>query len=42
MVLSAMLSLKLASDHYERSDFFLVSNHIGVQFANTASLTHKP
>ena len=37
-----MVSLKLTSDHYECSDFFLVSDHIGVQFTNTALLTHTP
>ena len=37
-----MASLKLASDHFERSDFLLVSDHIGIQFVNTALLLHKP
>ena len=37
-----MVSLKLALDHYERLDFFLVSDHIGMQFTNTALLTHRP
>ena len=37
-----MVSLKLTSDHYESSDFFLVSDHIGVQFTNAALLTHTP
>ena len=34
-ILSEMASLKLASDHFERSDFLLVSDRIEIQFVNT-------
>ena len=31
-----MASFELTFDHFEGSDFFLVSDYIGIQFVNTA------